>query len=123
LRREIVPKYPIPVFTQTVASPWFTSEYTTHVTGVVTAWNDSGDTTVSFATLAPNVRLALVDMSYNIGFGFIDDFTKMVTYINSGGNYLAFAGFEMMDSDYATEVPNRATLNFRLIVSGHEAGL
>jgi len=116
-------KYPIPAFTQTVASPWFAAEYTTHASGVANAWNKSGNTTVSFTTLAPNIRLALIDMSYNIGYGFISDFAKMVTYINSGSTNLAFAGFELMDSDYATQVPNRATLNFRLIVSGREAEL
>jgi hypothetical protein len=47
----------------------------------------------------------------------------MVRYINAGGSNLAYAGFEMMNSLYSTQVLSRAIRNFRLLVAGYEAYL
>jgi GH24 family phage-related lysozyme (muramidase) len=116
-------RYTIPAFTQDAAGPWWNAEYATHRDGVIKAWNAPSSNTVKFGALPLRVQAVLIDMSYNMGPGYLSDFPNMVGYINAGGSSLAYAGFEMMNSDYSTQVLDRAIRNFRLLVGGYEAYL
>jgi GH24 family phage-related lysozyme (muramidase) len=116
-------RYTIPDFTQAAAGPWWTAEYTIHRDGVITNWNASPQATVKFATLTPRIQAVLIDMSYNMGTNYISLFPNMVRFISAGGTNIAYGAFEMMNSDYSTQVPQRAIRNFRLLVGGYEIDL
>jgi len=65
-------------------------------------------------------------MHYNMDDKFISGppgkaFPMMLKFIRSG--QLAAAAFELMDSEYATQVGQRAQDNFLLLVHGHAAEL
>lgn len=117
-------RYPLGGFTQAFASPWFDQDFAEAEETIADDLHDGYDT--EFSSLPGNVQAVLVDMYYNIGEGFIDGanaFSGMIGYI--GNNQLAYAGFELMNSDYGTGFPlpkngdasvMRTIKNFRLLV-------
>jgi len=66
-----------------------------------------------FIDLPENVRMVLIDMTYNMGLGGLLTFKKMLIAIEEG-DYKK-ASEELMDSEYARQVPNRALKNRDLL--------
>ena len=109
----------VPGLTLTYGNAWFNQVYANTVSTLTTdLLVQPSSRSLNLSQLPGNIQAALIDMAYNMGPAYVNNFPKMLTYIKN--NQLAFAGFELMDSIYATQLPNRATLNFRLLVSGVE---
>lgn len=73
-----------------------------------------------FNKLDPVRQGAIVDMSYNMGIGWINKFPKAIAAIKSGD--YETASREIMSSKYARDVGQRATRIAELIRTGGEAG-
>lgn len=67
----------------------------------------------NFSNYPFSVQEALMDMAYNMGLSKLLKFKKTLRLIDEG-NYLQ-AGKELLNSQYAKDVPNRALRNSRLI--------
>jgi GH24 family phage-related lysozyme (muramidase) len=130
-------KWHIAGFTQTAPSvvDWFSQLYT-NLTKSNTASLLKTYYHITLTSLPGNVQAVLLDMSYNIGTGYIQGtdpakiFKNMITYIGAG-SYGA-AGFELLNSDYGTQFPLnkakdysilRSVRNFRILISGREQNL
>ena len=69
-------------------------------------WND----------LSENRRIALADLAFNLGMPKLKAFKKCLQYLE-GGDYENSA-IELLDSNYAKQVTNRANRNAELIREG-----
>lgn len=69
-----------------------------------------------WASLTPDRRMVLVDMAYNLGEGGLNGFTQMQQAVVSGNWSNAFS--EVLSSQYAQQVPNRAWRNATILLSG-----
>lgn len=67
-----------------------------------------------YDTRPDDVKKALLDMSYNLGASRLNEFTSMFEALKSG-DYKA-AGYEVMRSLYAAQVPVRARNNAKLLI-------
>lgn len=116
-------KISFPQLTLTYGNSWLDQIYTQTVNNlsINLLVQPSPQNRLVLDQLPENIQAVMIDMAYNMGPAFVNKFPKMLAYIQS--NKLAFAGFELLNSDYATQVPNRATNNFRLLVSGQEGDL
>lgn len=69
-----------------------------------------------YKSLPDKVKIALLDMAYNIGVPGLLGFKKMWEHLKNG-DYEA-ASYEVLNSQYAKQVPNRAKANADLIRYG-----
>ena len=69
-----------------------------------------------FDDLSENRRTVLIDMMFNLGYNGLSKFTKMCNAVNKGKYILA--SIELLDSNYAQQVPNRADRNAALMREG-----
>ena len=69
----------------------------------------------NFNQLRRGQRLALADMAYNIGVSGLSKFSKMLAAINEGDFQTATT--ELLNSDYAQQLPRRARRNANLFAS------
>ena len=112
--------------TLAVAEGWFDADYPAAKAKLIPALNSVGITAAAFNNLAATTKVVLIDMYYNMGSNFINgpagkSFPKMLAFLKAGN--LAAAGFELLDSQYATQVGARAVKNFDLLVYGQAAKL
>jgi len=70
------------------------------------AYTDVKNYIPKFDTLPKNVKLGLIDLSFNLGFNRLNKFVKTKEFILKG-DYKS-AGNELMKSKWATQVGNRA---------------
>lgn len=66
--------------------------------------------------LDANRQLVLIDLCFNIGIGGVLKFKKMLAALNKNDYELAAA--ELMNSAYARQVPERATENKNILLTG-----
>jgi len=69
-----------------------------------------------FSKLTPGAQDALVDLSYNLGAKKLDGFKNVRMAIQQGDTSTAF--LEVLNSDYAQQVPSRALRNAYMIRTG-----
>lgn len=69
-----------------------------------------------FAEVNENCQVVILDMIYNLGPTGFSNFKKMLGYMNQG--HYPLAAMEIVDSDYATQVPRRAVKNARILLKG-----
>lgn len=86
-----------------------------------TAKNNAMSAVSDFAQLSPDVEIALIDMSFNLGLAGLQQFTIMISDLDSGD--ILSAAYESMNSLRAIQVKKRAAADFRLFVTGSEADL
>jgi GH24 family phage-related lysozyme (muramidase) len=92
---------------------WFDEDYQT-------AKQSAQDLIPNFDQLTAQARMALIDLSYNLGS--LTHFVRMRAAIEAGD--LACAVFHMVDSLWATQVQfDRVIGNFRLLATGYESQL
>ena len=70
----------------------------------------------AYRDLSDNRKLALIDMSFQMGIPGLKKFTRMHKAL--GNHDYENAGLELMNSLYATQTPARAQENFELITQG-----
>jgi lysozyme len=73
---------------------------------IKTAYNDAKKFLPQFDGLPRNVKLAVLDMSFNLGYTRLNKFTNTKQHIDAG-NYKK-AGEEILNSKWATQVRSRA---------------
>ena len=73
---------------------------------VKTAYNDAKKYLPKFDSLPKNIKLAVIDMSFNLGYTRLSKFVNTKNYINRGDYYSA--GKEILKSKWALQVKNRA---------------
>ena len=61
-------------------------------------------------------QYVLIDLVFNLGINSLLQFKKFLKYLSTG--FYKQAGFELMDSKYARQVPKRAERNRRAIETG-----
>lgn len=64
-----------------------------------------------------NIKIAMIDMIFNLGEHGFKKFKKMITAIKT--NNFELAAKELLDSRYARQVPNRAKRNAGMIYKKH----
>lgn len=69
-----------------------------------------------FDNLDANRQIVLLDMCFNLGIGGLLKFKKMLSAL-AEENY-ELAGFELMNSAYAKQVPARAEENKNILITG-----
>ncbi len=70
----------------------------------------------NYETLSINRQIVLIDMVFNLGIIRFSKFKNMIREIH-GENWNA-AGYEIKNSDYYKQVPNRAKRNIELMIGG-----
>lgn len=79
------------------------------------AYTDVKNYIPSFDNLPKNIKLALIDLSFNLGYNRLSKFVKTKQHILAG-DYKS-AGSELMNSKWATQVGDRAKSIFNLFSS------
>lgn len=69
-----------------------------------------------FQKLTPNRKAALIDMAYNLGEAGLDQFSRMLAWLDAGD--YASAADEMMKSEWAKELPLRAAEDAEMMRRG-----
>ena len=69
-----------------------------------------------YKQLPGHVRAVLLDMAYNLGFGGLMKFEELLTAL-CVKDYET-AAKEILDSEYASDVPNRAARNIKILKEG-----
>lgn len=92
--------------TQDMADSLFEIDYIKAVSG----YNSLG------LDLDPVRRSAIIDMIFNMGIGNVQQFKRMIEHLKDKS--WAMAAYELMNSEYAKQVPNRAKRNHRRILTG-----
>lgn len=80
------------------------------------AESDAKSLVSNFNNLSDNRKIVLVDMSFQMGKTRLSGFKRMIEAIEIGA--WGVAAFEMLDSRYAEQTPNRANANAELMKKG-----